>query len=193
MEINNAFNVPVPIAEAWEVFTAIEEIVPCMPGAELVEVIDESTYRGKVSTRLGPVTMTFSGTAKFKQRDEPNYRALIKAQGSDTKGRGSVDADITLTLQADGNTTNVLVHTDLRLSGSVAQYGRGAGMITDLATHWMDEFAKCLRARLPAKEADSELAADTSTSSEPMPLLGVSLRIFWRALVRVIGRLFGRS
>ncbi|MDX1513089.1 MAG: hypothetical protein R3174_05035, partial [Gammaproteobacteria bacterium] len=157
----------------------------------------------KVSTRLGPVTMTFSGTARFKERDESNHRALIKAGGSDTKGRGAVDADITLTLEADGNATKVLVHTDLRLSGSVAQYGRGQGMITDLATHWMDEFAKCLRARLPAKETGTDPepapgtgpdpASDRPASSEPMPLLGVSVRIFWRALVRAVGRLFGRS
>ena len=79
LKINNAFSVPVPIADAWVVLTNIQEIVPCMPGAELVEVIDEVTYRGKVTTRLGPVTMTFSGTAKFEEIDEQRANALKEA------------------------------------------------------------------------------------------------------------------
>lgn len=193
MEINNSFSVPVPVSQAWVVLTSIEEIVPCMPGAELVEVIDESNYRGKVSTRLGPVTMTFSGTAKFMERDESNYRALIKAGGSDTKGRGAVDANITLSLQADGDSTTVNVHTDLRLSGSVAQYGRGAGMVNDLAAHWMGQFAECLQSRLPAQGAGPAATTDTPEAGAPMPVLRIGLRVLWRAFIRAVRGLFRRT
>ena len=82
------------------VLTDIERIVPCMPGATLKEVVDESTYKGAVSIRLGPVSLTFDGTAKFEEIDETTYRAWVKTQGRDAKGRGSVMADVRFELQA---------------------------------------------------------------------------------------------
>jgi carbon monoxide dehydrogenase subunit G len=188
LEIKNSFNVPLPIAQAWVVLTDIERVVPCMPGAELTEVIDTSHYRGKVTTRLGPVTMTFGGTAKFEEIDHAHYRARIKAEGRDNKGRGGVDALITFLLQPDGNTTQVAVHTDLRLSGSVAQYGRGTGMVTDLASHWMAEFAKCLQAHL-TKDGGERAGG----IQKPLPVLGLGLRVLWRAVLRAIKRLLPSS
>lgn len=191
MEINNSFKVPVPIAEAWPALIDIERIVPCMPGAQLLEVVDASNYRGQVSTRLGPVTMTFGGTASIEEIDAVNYRARIKTQGRDAKGRGGVEANITFSLKPDGSATAVSVHTDLRLSGSVAQYGRGAGMVTDLASHWMAQFAECLQARL-AKGKDQTIATD-SQEQKSMPVLGLSLRVLWNAVRRAIGRLLRRA
>lgn len=192
LEINNSFTVPVPIAEAWKVLIDIERIVPCMPGAELLEVIDASNYRGQVSTRLGPVTMTFGGTASIEEIDAANYRARIKTQGRDSKGRGGVEASISFSLEPEGGATAVSVHTDLRLSGSVAQYGRGAGMVTDLASHWMAQFAECLQARLVRDRSESGFT-DTRPEQKSIPLLGLSLRLLWNAVRRAAGRLLGRS
>lgn len=192
MEINNSFKVPVQIAEAWKVLIDIERIVPCMPGAELLEVIDASNYRGQVSTRLGPVTMTFGGTASIEELDAANYRARIKTQGRDSKGRGGVEASISFSLEPEGSATAVSVHTDLRLSGSVAQYGRGAGMVTDLASHWMAQFAECLQARLAKGESQAELGGDTH-APRSVPLLGLGFRLLWNAMRRAFGRLLGRS
>lgn len=192
MEINNSFKVPVPISEAWKVLIDIERIVPCMPGAELLEIIDASNYRGQVSTRLGPVTMTFGGTASIEELDATNYRARIKTQGRDSKGRGGVEASISFFLEPEGSATAVSVHTDLRLSGSVAQYGRGAGMVTDLASHWMAQFADCLQARLTRDENQAGLAG-ASHEKKSIPLLGLSLRLLWNAVRRAAGRLLGRS
>lgn len=193
LEIKNSFKVPVPIAEAWKVLIDIERIVPCMPGAELLEVIDASNYRGQVSTRLGPVTMTFGGTARIEEIDAANYRARIKTQGRDSKGRGGVEASISFSLAPDGDAaTAVSVHTDLRLSGSVAQYGRGAGMVTDLASHWMTQFAECLQARLTKDEGRADFAGDRQ-EQKSIPLLGLSLRLLWNAVRRAFDRLRGRS
>jgi carbon monoxide dehydrogenase subunit G len=192
LEINNSFKVPVPIAEAWKVLIDIERIVPCMPGAQLLEVIDASNYRGQVSTRLGPVTMTFGGTASIEELDAANHRARIKTQGRDSKGRGGVEASISFSLAPEGSVTAVSVHTDLRLSGSVAQYGRGAGMVTDLASHWMAQFAECLQARLVKGGGQDELAGHTH-EQKSVPLLGLGLRLLWNAVRRAAGRLLGRS
>jgi uncharacterized protein len=192
LEIDNSFMVPVPIAEAWKLLIDIERIVPCMPGAELLEVIDASNYRGQVSTRLGPVTMTFGGTASVEEIDAANYRARIRTQGRDSKGRGGVEASISFSLQPEGNATAVSVHMALRLSGSVAQYGRGAGMVTDLTSHWMAQFAECLQTRLARDRSESDLT-DSRSQQRSIPLLGLSLRLLWNAVRRTADRLLRRS
>ena len=190
MKLENSFDVPVGIADAWAVLIDIEQIVPCMPGAVLTEVVDESTYKGTVSIRLGPVALTFNGTAKFEEADASEYRALVRTEGSDTKGRGNVAADVTFFLQSEGDATKVRIETDLRLSGTVAQYGRGAGMIADVASHWIGEFAQCLQSRL-SEQGLSPQSDTEATSSKPMPVLGLGLKVIWKAVMRSLGRLFG--
>jgi len=191
VKLENSFDVPIGIADAWAALTDIEGIVPCMPGAALTEVVDESTYKGTVSIRLGPVALVFNGTAKFEEADASAYRALVRTKGSDTKGRGNVAADIIFFLQPEGDTTKVQLETDLRLSGMVAQYGRGAGMISDVASHWVDEFARCLHSKLSEQGPSSQETAQPATS-EPMPVLGLGLKVLWNALLRSVGRIFGR-
>ena len=194
MEFDNSFQVPVPASEAWALLTDIERIAPCMPGAELTEVVDEDTYKGKVGVRLGPVALTFEGQARFEERDEANHSARVKAQGSDARGRGGANALVIFNLQPDeeGGTT-VRIHTDLQLSGSVAQYGRGVGMITDLSTQLIGQFADCLRDQLAERPAasDADTGAAAPAAAAPIPALGLGLRVLWRALVRWIKRLGG--
>ena len=180
------------VADAWIVLTDIERIVPCMPGATLEEVIDESTYKGAVSIRLGPVSLTFDGTARFEEIDETTYRAWVKTQGRDAKGRGSVVADVRFELQPVENTTKVLVHTDFRLSGAVAQYGRGAGMISDIASRWLGEFSECLRIRLEAQGAGVP-EADEVESAQPIPGISFGLAVLRNAIVRRVKRMLGRE
>ena len=129
MEFENAFEVPLPPAQAWPVLMDIRRIAPCMPGAELTEVVDERTYKGKIGVRLGPVALTFAGTVVFEEIDNENCQAKVKANGNDAKGRGAANAVSTFRLEPAGEGSKVLVHTDLTLSGAVAQYGRGVGMI----------------------------------------------------------------
>src|SRR5215472_13967723 len=88
VEIDNTFEVPLPPAEAWPVLMDIRRIAPCMPGAELTEVVDDKTYKGKVGVRLGPVALAFAGLVTFEEIDQANRRARVKAQGTDSKGRG---------------------------------------------------------------------------------------------------------
>src|SRR5882724_8263034 len=92
MEINNNFEVPLPPRDAWKTLLDIPRIAPCMPGAELTGVLDKDTYNGKVSVRLGPVALTFAGQVKFTDIDEAGYRARVKAQGKDSKGRDGAKA-----------------------------------------------------------------------------------------------------
>jgi carbon monoxide dehydrogenase subunit G len=198
LEFDNSFEVPLPVAEAWVVLMDVERIVPCVPGAELTEKIDEDNFKGKVSVRLGPVALTFAGRAEFVERDNDGFSARVKAQGSDSKGRGGANADVTFKLVSAGDSaTNVEIHTNLQLSGSVAQYGRGVGMITDVASQIIGKFADCLRDQVV--RADSPAGADGDTPPAPPPqaapvqVTSVGLRALWNALVRSVKRMFGAS
>ena len=149
MEFDNSFEVPLPPAEAWAVLMDIRRIAPCMPGAELTEVVDEKNYKGKVAVRLGPVALAFAGLVTFEEIDNANRTARVKAQGTDSKGRGGANATSSFRVEAaPGGGSKVLVHTDLTLSGSVAQYGRGVGMIQTTAAQIMNQFANNLKAQI---------------------------------------------
>src|SRR5713226_3795113 len=164
MEFDNSFEVPLPPAEAWKVLLDIERIAPCMPGAELTEVLGQSSYKGKIGVRLGPVALTFAGLVRFDQIDDANRTARVSAQGTDAKGRGGANASSVFRLEPAGTGSKVLVHTNLTLSGPVAQYGRGVGIIQATATQLMNQFAKCLKEKLV-----QERPAAAASPSQPVP------------------------
>jgi len=193
LEFDNSFEVPLGVDETWSLLIDIERIAPCVPGAELTEVVDENTYKGKIAVRLGPVALTFAGEARFEARDDVGHAARLKAQGTDARGRGGAHADVTFHLEAGEAGTRVLIHTDLRLSGSVAQYGRGAGMVEDLSQRLIDQFADNLATRVLAPQ---EAVAGEGVPATPLPAQAVQmgelgLRVLWNAILRAIRRLFG--
>jgi uncharacterized protein len=153
MEFDNSFDVPLSPAQAWAVLMDIRRIAPCMPGAALTEVIDAQNFRGKIAVRLGPVALAFAGRVQFEDIDDTNHSARVKAQGSDDKGRGSANATATFRIEPADIGSRVFIHTDLMLSGAVAQYGRGVGMIQATASQIIGQFASNLRAQLELQPA----------------------------------------
>ena len=166
MEFDNAFEVPLPVEEAWKVLMDIRGIAPCMPGAELTEVIDPRTYKGKIGVRLGPVALSFAGTVRFEDIDEAGHRARVAAQGSDAKGRGAANAVAAFHLEPVNGGSRVFVHTNLTLSGAVAQYGRGVGIIQLTAAQIITQFANNLKARLAEPAVAVEPSPQPSAESE---------------------------
>jgi uncharacterized protein len=169
MEFDNSFEVPLPPDEAWKVLLDIERIAPCMPGAELTEVVDQNTYKGKIGVRLGPVALTFAGIVKFEQIDGATRTARIAAQGTDAKGRGGANAASVFRLEPAGDGSKVLVHTNLTLSGAVAQYGRGVGIIQATAAQLMKQFAACLKEKLAQERPAAPAASASSPPTQPSP------------------------
>jgi carbon monoxide dehydrogenase subunit G len=155
MEFDNSFDVPLSPAQAWAMLMDIRRIAPCMPGAALTEVIDAQNFRGKIAVRLGPVALAFAGRVQFEDVDEANHSAQVKAQGSDDKGRGSANATATFRIEPADIGSRVFIHTDLMLSGAVAQYGRGVGMIQATAAQIIGQFASNLRAQLERQPASA--------------------------------------
>jgi len=163
MELVNDFTVNVPVKEAWVTLTDLERIAPCLPGAQLQEVEGE-TYRGVVKVKVGPILAQFKGEAHFVERDEADHRAVIKAKGRDTGGKGNAEATITAVMVPVTDTsTKVSVTTDLAITGKVAQFGRGA--MADVSTKLLGQFVENLETTVLNDQA---AAAAPVTPASPL-------------------------
>jgi carbon monoxide dehydrogenase subunit G len=185
MEFDNAFEVPLAPDEAWAVLMDIPRIAPCMPGAELTEIVDAQNFKGKISVRLGPVALAFAGRVEFDGIDVANRTARVKAQGSDAKGRGAANATASFRIEPAGTGSKVVIHTDLMLSGAVAQYGRGVGMIQATAAQIIGQFAANLRAQLgrgPAAVTSAAPATAAPAAARPISGLSLMAHVIWRRL-----------
>jgi uncharacterized protein len=182
----NEFVITRPIDEAWAVLTDVERIAPCMPGATLQE-IEGDVYRGVVKVKLGAIATAFKGEAHFVERDDVNHRAVLHGEGRDTTGKGNADAMITASLQSINETeTKCVVETDLRVTGKVAQFGRG--IMGDVSKKLMAQFATNLNTMLdatpataepaaaPAAAAPAEPAAAAAATDEPTATAGPTVR-----------------
>ncbi|MCU1484826.1 MAG: carbon monoxide dehydrogenase subunit [Actinomycetia bacterium] len=167
MDLTNEFSVSVPVDEAWAVLTDLERIAPCMPGAELQEV-EGDEFRGIVKVKVGPITAQYKGAASFLERDDAGHKAVIKAEGRDTRGQGNASATITATLVAEGDGTKVSVVTDLTVTGKVAQFGRG--VMADVSAKLMDQFVKALEADvLSGSPSPSPVETPATETGAPSP------------------------
>lgn len=159
MELTNEFRVGVPVEQAWAVLTDVERIAPCLPGAQLQE-IEGDQYRGLVKVKVGPITAQYKGVATFTERDDAGHRAVLRAEGRDTRGQGNANATVTATLVGEGDTTAVTVVTDLTITGKVAQFGRG--VLADVSGKLIDQFVQNL-------ERDVLSGGPTSGTPAPSP------------------------
>lgn len=146
MKLQNEFTVSSPVGEVWETMLDLEKVTPCLPGAALTEQVGDE-YKGTMTVKLGPVTAKYNGTVKVSEADEAEHRAVIEADGKDARGQGTASATITSTLHDEGgDKTRVVVDTDMKLTGKVAQFGRGVQQ--DVAAKIMDNFAECLETQV---------------------------------------------
>jgi carbon monoxide dehydrogenase subunit G len=186
MLIKNTFDVAEPLDKVWEFFGNVPQVAACLPGAELTEDLGDDAYAGTVGVRIGPVRMQFAGKAKILERDDAAKRMVIDAAGADQKGRGQAAMTITAQLAASGTGTEVALDQDLQLSGAAAQYGRG--MIQDVTTVLMGQFAHNMQARIGALERgeSADLVGTKSASGFAIGLQAARLalmRVFRRFLV----------
>jgi hypothetical protein len=193
MKIENTFRVDLPVGQAWATLLDIPGVVSCMPGAELLGVDDERSYRGQVKVKLGPVAVAFKGRAQLAEVDEAQYRVKAKASGTEEKGRGSAQAEVSFRLAPDGAGTRVDVETNLSLAGAVAQYGRAQGVIADVAQVMVDQFARNLGQRIAASGAQPSAAGPSATRASPVAPAIPVLSLMGALLRRWLGRIFGKG
>ncbi|MBD26206.1 MAG: hypothetical protein CL452_00440 [Acidimicrobiaceae bacterium] len=174
MELNNDFEVSAPIEKVWEVINNVELIAPCLPGAQLEEV-ENDEYKGFVKVKVGPITAQYKGVAKFLEKDDSNHRVVIRGEGRDTRGAGNAAADITASLESTAEGTRVNVITDLKITGKVAQFGRG--VMADISKKLMGQFADNLSELVLAEGGNSQSGNSEDSSdqdAEAIDLLSVA-------------------
>ena len=166
--IENDFEVPAPVDTVWNYVLDVERIAPCMPGATLTETIDDDNYKGKVTIKLGPVSLSFAGTVHVVERDATEHRIDIKASGMEQRGKGSATALITAWVEPAGDsTTKVRFKQDITVSGAVAQFSRG--MMSDVSGKLTKQFADCLKTNITAEQEhmDAEAASAAAPAEAP--------------------------
>ena len=200
MEIENEFDVPAPIDHVWTYLLDVERVAPCMPGAELTEVIDDHTWKGKVNMKLGPVSLAFAGTVTMQERDDRAKRIVLAAKGMEQKGKGAANASVTSWLEQGDGVTNVKMRADIHLTGTVAQLSRG--LLPEVSRKLTQQFADCLLQSMQAAEvratesADvaAEVPAPVEASARAKPIGGIRLGLaaFWASIKGFFRRLFGK-
>jgi len=171
MRLDHEFTVPVPAAQAWPVLLDIDRIAPCMPGATITKV-DGDDFEGTVKVKVGPITVTYGGTASFLEKDEAQRIAVIEARGKETRGSGTANARITAQLFDNGDdSTRVAVVTDLSITGKPAQFGRG--VMNDVGNKLLGRFADCLAGELGgtsmAAPAPAPAGAEPASAESGVP------------------------
>jgi hypothetical protein len=153
MQLENEFSVPAPVSEVWKTLLDVERIAPCMPGAT-VERVDGDEVAGRVRVKVGPVTASYAGTARFVTKDEAAHRFVLEGSGRETRGTGTASATVEVSMSEQDADTRVRVVTSLEVTGKQAQFGRG--VMADIAAKLTDQFAACLaeRVRGPAPAAE---------------------------------------
>jgi hypothetical protein len=211
MLIEDSFTVKTPIDRLWAFMQDVERIAPCMPGAELTEVVDEKTWKGKVHVKFGPVQMSFSGTVVMEDKDDTAHRATLLAKGTEQRGKGAANAKVESWLEPAGDEgTSVHIRSDITITGAAAQLSRG--LLPEVSKLLTKQFADCLESTLNEEEAAGEPATvdgnagstspteTTTASAKPAPKappkavggFGLGLRALWATIVRFFSRLFGR-
>jgi carbon monoxide dehydrogenase subunit G len=200
MKLEHSFNVSAPLHRVWERLIDVQQVAPCLPGAEITEVGEDGTYRGTFSVRLGPTTAAYRGELSLQEVDEAAHRVVMAASGQDKRGQGSAKASIVSTMSEAEGVTTVEVETDFTITGRLARFGRG-GMIQDVSNRLLRDFSDCLQSMVeaapPAAEPDANpaaAAAPTESPPIPAPAKPVSgFALLFRALFARIRRLFRRE
>jgi uncharacterized protein len=166
--IETSFEVPAGTDEVWGYLLDVEKVVPCMPGAELTETIDDDHWKGKMKLKLGPVSLVFAGVVEMQERNEEAHRVVLEASAMEQRGKGAASARVTSSMEGFEGGTRVHVAQDIKVSGQAAQFSRG--MMEDVATKIVHQFADCLKAQMEAEGVvavgGDGAGSDTATSGE---------------------------
>ncbi len=164
MELDNSFTVPVPPEQAWGVLLDVKRIAPCMPGATVDEV-NGDVVNGHLKVKVGPVSLTYRGTATFTEQDPDAHVVVVQAAGKETRGAGTASATVRASLAPDSSGTGTLVtmHTTMNVTGRPAQFGRG--VMVEVGGKLVDQFAANLAQQIAAEGADGTAAAQSDAAA----------------------------
>jgi uncharacterized protein len=168
MKLEQSFEVQAPIDEVWRALNDLERVAPCLPGATITGRDDDGTYRGEFKVKLGATTAAYRGTIRITEADEAAHTATMVAKGNDKRGQGGASATIVQKLVEAGAGTRVESVTDFSITGRLARFGRG-GMIEDISSRLLRDFATCLASRLGESEAPAAPSGAEVTAGDAAP------------------------
>src|ERR1700691_3514270 len=167
MHIENSSAVKAAPERVYEFLLDVNNVVHCVPGAELSEVVDPNTFKGKVRIKVGPVIVSYNGTARITSRDADTRTATLEAEGRETTGSGTAQATTVVAVAADGESSTVTLTTDFTVVGRVAQFGRG--IMEDVSRHLVGQAATCIQAKLEAPPPSAATTVDADAADNPAP------------------------
>jgi carbon monoxide dehydrogenase subunit G len=162
MQLENSFSVGAPPDRVFAYLLDVNKIVGCVPGAELSEVVDPNTFKGKVKVKVGPITVAYNGTAKIADRNDSERTATLEAEGRETTGPGSARAKAHMSVLPEGAGSVVKIVTEYSVAGRVAQFGRG--VMEDVSRKIVNEMAACIKSNVEAGEPSGEPGGGTGGS-----------------------------
>ena len=164
MELDHSFTVPVPPDQAWGILLDVERIAPCMPGATVDEV-DGDVVNGRIKVKVGPVSLTYKGTAKFTERDSDAHVVVLEAAGKETRGAGTASATVraSMTPDASGSGTDVTMHTSMNVTGRPAQFGRG--VMVEVGSKLVEQFAANLAKLIGGDTGNGDAGSGTAAGA----------------------------
>jgi uncharacterized protein len=201
MQLENSFSVGAPPDKVFAYLIDVNKVVGCVPGAELSEVVDPSTFKGKVKIKVGPITVAYSGTAKIVDRNDSQHTATLEAEGRETTGPGSARAKALMSVDPDGAGSTVKIVTDYNVAGRVAQFGRG--VMEDVSRRIVNDMAACIKANVEAAEpaagggasAGATVSGGAGAPANPPPVVTAkpinAVSLFFKVLWSGIRRAFG--
>ncbi len=205
MQLENSFSVGAPPDRVFAYLLDVNKVVGCVPGAELSEVVDPTTFKGRVKVKVGPITVAYSGTARIADRDDAQRSATLEAEGRETTGPGSARAKALMSVQAEGAGSLVKIVTEYSVAGRVAQFGRG--VMEDVSRRIVNDMAACIKANVEAQEPGSSTPAaggpaqatggSTGATGGSAPAAPVTAKpinavsLFFQVLWTGVRRLFG--
>ena len=168
--------------QVWDALVDVEQVAPCLPGAEITEAHEDGSYRGNFTVKLGPTTAAYRGELRLDEVDEAAHEATMHAKGQDKRGQGSANAVIFSRVHEKGDGTRVEVETDFTITGRLARFGRG-GMIEDVSNRLLGDFATCLQKRIEEASADPERRAESESGA--VKAHGLFFHVLWLRIKRL--------
>jgi len=192
MQLENSFTVNAPPDRVFAYLLDVNKVVGCVPGAELSEVVDETTFKGKVKVKVGPITVAYNGTAKIAERDDAGRSATLEAEGRETTGPGSARAKALMKVEAEGTGSTVRITTDYSVAGRVAQFGRG--VMEDVSRRIVNDMAACIKAnvesqqQMPAPvEGGAPAEAPPQVTAAPVNAVTLFFQVLWSGVRKLFG------